>query len=90
MEVPLIMNKLESPVAVAMEMLKNLEEFNQSGTKDAFMTQLREGFVRRSGASSLDEAVARAMMCLLCLTLGTSGRSRKPVARSRKPKKPDR
>jgi hypothetical protein len=87
MEVLLIMTKLESRVDVAMEMLMDFEEFNRSGSKEAFKKQLREEFVRRSGASSLDEALATAMTSLLCLALGTSGRSRKRVARSPKPRK---
>jgi hypothetical protein len=88
MEVLLIMTKLESPVDVAMEMLRDLEEFNRSSSKESFRKQLREEFVRRSGAASLDEALATAMTPLLCETLGTSGPSRKRVARSSKPKKP--
>jgi len=82
------MTKLQSPVDVAVEMLRDLEEFNRSGSKEAFRKQLREEFVRRSGAASLDEALATAMMSLLCLTPGTSGSSRKRVDRSPKPRKP--
>ena len=55
------MTKLQSPLDVAMEMLRDLEEFERSGSKEAFRKQLREEFVRRSGAASLDEAVATAM-----------------------------
>ena len=82
------MIKLQSPADVAVEMLRDLEEFNRSGSKEAFRKQLREEFVRRSGAASLDEALTTAMTSLLCLTLGTSGSSRKRVARSPKPRKP--
>ena len=52
------MIKLQSSVDVAVEMLRDLEEFNQSGSKEAFRKQLREDFVRRLGAASLDEALA--------------------------------
>jgi hypothetical protein len=82
------MIKLQSSVDVAVEMLRDLEEFNRSGSKDAFKKQLREEFVRCSGAASLDEALTTAMTSLLCLTLGTSGSSRKRVARSSKPRRP--
>ena len=82
------MTKLQSPVDVAVEMLRDLEEFNRSGSKEAFRKQLREEFVRRSGAASLDEALTTAMTSLLCQTPGTSGSSRKRVDRSPKPRKP--
>jgi hypothetical protein len=82
------MTKLKSPVDVATEMLRDLKEFNRSGSKEAFRKQLCEDFVRRSGAASLDEALATAMTPLLCETRGTSGPSRKRVARSSKPRKP--
>ena len=62
------MIKLQSPVDVAVEMLRDLEEFNRSGSKDTFRKQLREKFVRRSGAASLDVALTTAMTSLLCLT----------------------
>ena len=82
------MTKLQSPVDVAMEIRRGLEEFNRSGSKEAFRKQLREEFVLRSGAASLDEALATAMTSLMCLTLGTSGPSRKRVARSPSPRTP--
>ena len=41
------MIKPQSPVDVAVEMLRDLEEFNRSGSKEAFRKQLREEFVRR-------------------------------------------
>jgi hypothetical protein len=71
------MTKLQSPLDVVTEMLRDLEEFKRSGSKDAFREQLRQEFVRRSGATSLDEALATAMASLvpLCRTLG-SGSSR--------------
>ena len=86
------MTKLQSPLDVAMEMLNDLEEFNRSGNKEAFRKQLREEFVRRSGAASLDEALATAMTSLFLLreTLGMGGPSRKRVSRSPKRRKPDR
>jgi hypothetical protein len=69
-------------------MLRDLEEFERSGSKEAFRKQLREEFVRRSGAASLDEALATAMTSAVPLqrqTLRTSGPSRKPVGTSPKP-----
>jgi hypothetical protein len=74
------MTKLQSSLDVAIEMLRDLEEFNRSGSKEAFRKQLREEFVRRSGAASLDEALASAMTSLVPLLrepLRTSGPSRK-------------
>ena len=82
------MTKLQSPVDVAVEMLRDLEEFNRSGSKEAFRKQLREEFVRRSGAASLHEALATAMMSLVPLLHQTTDQSRKRVARSPKPRKP--
>jgi hypothetical protein len=85
------MTKLQSSLDVVIEMLRGLEEFKRSGGDQAFKKQLREEFVLRSGAASLDEALATAMMSLVPLlrqTLGTSGPSRKPAARSPKPRKP--
>ena len=86
------MTKLQSPLDVVMEMLRDLEEFKRSGSKEAFRKQLGEEFVRRSGAASLDEALAAAMTSLVTLrrTLGTSGPFRKRIARSPKPRKADR
>ena len=51
------MTKLQSSLDVAIEMLRDLEEFERSGSKEAFRKQLREEFVRRSGAANLDEAL---------------------------------
>jgi hypothetical protein len=82
------MIKLQTSLDVAIEMLRDLQEFGRSGSKEAFRKQLREEFVRRSGAASLDEALAKAMATLLPLLLQTSGPSRKRVARSPKPRKP--
>ena len=48
------MTKLQSPVDVAMEMVRDLEEFERSGGKETFMKQIREEFVLRSGAASLE------------------------------------
>jgi hypothetical protein len=58
------MTKLQSSLDVAMKMTKELEEFNRSGSKEAFRKHLREEFVLRSGAASLDEALATAMTSL--------------------------
>jgi hypothetical protein len=75
------MTKLQSSLDVAVEILRDLEEFNRSGSKEAFRKQLCEEFVRRSGAASLDEALATAMTSLLCLTLGEArGRSRSALS----------
>jgi hypothetical protein len=85
------MTKPQSPVDMATEMLSELEEFERCGGKEAFRKQLRNDFVLRSGAASLDEALATAMTSLFSLlrqTLETSGPSRKRVARRPKPRKP--
>jgi hypothetical protein len=82
------MTKLQPFLDEAVEMVRDLEEFKRSGSKEAFRKQLREEFVRRSGAASLDEALATAMTSLLCETLGTSGPSRKRVARLSQAEKP--
>ena len=82
------MTKLESSFNVAVEMLRDLEEFERSGGKEAFRKQIREEFVRRSGAASLDEALVTAMTSVVPLLRQTSGPSRKPVATSPKPRKP--
>jgi hypothetical protein len=74
------MTKLQSSLDVAIEMLKDLEEFKRSGSKEAFRKQVREEFVRRSGAASLDEA--------LMILRQTSGSSRKRVAEPPKSRKP--
>jgi hypothetical protein len=81
------MTKLQSSLDAAIEMLRDLEEFKRSGSKEAFRKQLREEFVRRSGAASLDEALAAAMTSLVPLLRQASGPSRKRVARSPKPRK---
>jgi hypothetical protein len=80
------MTKLQSPVDVAIEMLRDLEEFKRSGSKQAFRKQLGEEFVRRSGAASLDEAVGMALASLVPFC-ETTMPSRKRVARSSKPRK---
>jgi hypothetical protein len=76
------MTKLQSSLDVVMEMLKDLEEFERSGSKEALSKQLREEFVLRSGAASLDEALVTAMTSVVPLLRQTSGPSRKPVATS--------
>jgi hypothetical protein len=82
------MTKLQSSLDEAMELLRDLEEFKRSGSKERFRKQLGEEFVRRLGAASLDEALPRAMMSLVPLMRETRGQSRKRVARSPKPRKP--
>ena len=85
------MTKLQSSLDVVIEMLRDLEEFERSGGKEAFRKQLRKEFVRRSGAANPDEALATTMTSVVPLlrqTLGKSAPSRKRVARSAKPRKP--
>ena len=84
------MSKLQSSLDAAIEMVRDLEEFKRSGSKEAFRKQLGEEYVRRLGAASVDEALATAMMSLVTLhqTLGMRGPSRKRLARSPKPRKP--
>jgi hypothetical protein len=65
------------------EMLRDLEEFERSGSKEAFRKQLREEFVRRSGAANLDEALATTIASVVPALRQTLG-SRKRVARSPK------
>ena len=72
----------------AIEIVRDLEEFKRSGSKEAFKKQLGEEFVRRLGAASLDEALATAMMSLAPLLRQTRGQSRKRVARTPKARKP--
>jgi hypothetical protein len=82
------MTRLQSSVDVAVEMLRDLEEFGRSGSKEAFRKQLGEEFVRRSGAASLDEALATALAPLFSFCKTTIP-SQKRGARSPKPRKPD-
>jgi hypothetical protein len=82
------MTKVQSFLDEAIEMVTDLEEFENSGSKEGFRKQLREEFVRRSGAASLDEALATAMMSLVPLVHQTRGQSRGRVAKSPKPRKP--
>ena len=84
------MTKLQSSLDAAIEMLRDLEEFGRSGSKEAFLKQLREEFVRRSGAASLDEALVAAMTSLVPLLRQTSGPSRKRGASSPRARKADR
>ena len=84
------MTKLQSSLDVVIEMLGDLEEFERSGSKEAFRKQLREEFVLRSGAASIDEALVTAMTSVVPLLGQTSGSSRKRGARSPKPRKPAR
>ena len=69
------MTKRQSSLDVVIEMLRDLEEFERSGSKDAFRKQLREQFVRRSGTASLDEALATTMTSLVPLLRQTLGKS---------------
>jgi hypothetical protein len=67
------MTKPQSLLDAAIAIVRDLEEFKRSGSKEAFRKQLREEFLRRSGAASLDEALATAMASLLSQTLGRAG-----------------
>ena len=69
-------------------MLRELEEFKRSGSKEAFRKQLGEEYVRRLGAASPDQALAMAMMSLVPLVRQMRGQSRKRVARLPKSRKP--
>ena len=71
------MTNPQSSLDVVIEMLSDLEEFERSGSKETFKKQLREEFVRRSGAASLDEALMTAMTSLVPLLRQTSGPSRR-------------
>jgi hypothetical protein len=44
------MTKLQSSLDAAVEMVRDLEEFKRSGSKEAFRKQLGEEYVRRLGA----------------------------------------
>jgi hypothetical protein len=54
------MTKRQSAIDVAVGLLEDLQ-----GSKQAFRDALREEFVRRSGASSLEQALAMAMTSLM-------------------------
>jgi hypothetical protein len=82
------MTKLQSAVDVAIEMVRDLDEFKRSGSREAFRKQLGEEYVRRLGAGSVDEALETAMMSLVPLVHQIRGQSRKRGARSAKPRKP--
>ena len=69
------MTKLQSSLDVVIAMLSDLEEFGRSGSKEAFRKQLREEFVRRSGAANLDEALATTMTSVVPLLRQTLGKS---------------
>jgi hypothetical protein len=69
------MTKPQSSLDAVIEMLRDLEEFERSGSKEAFRKQLREEFVRRSGAANLDEALATTMTSLVPLLRQTLGKS---------------
>jgi hypothetical protein len=76
---------MKSSVDVAQEMLRDLKEFERSGGKETFGKQLREEFVRRSGAASSDEALLTAMTSLVYLLRETPGTSE--PSRKRNPRK---
>ena len=69
------MTNPQASLDVVIEMLRDLEEFKRSGSKDAFRKQLREQFVRRSGTASLDEALATTMTSVVPLLRQTLGKS---------------
>jgi hypothetical protein len=59
------MTKRQSAIDVAVGLLADLQEAQTIGSKQAFREALREEFVRRSGASSLEQALAMAMTSLM-------------------------
>ncbi len=59
------MNKRQSPVDVVLDILRDLEDFQRTGGKEAFRQALREDFIRRSGAASLEQALSMAMASLI-------------------------
>jgi hypothetical protein len=61
------MTKPQPSLDVAIEMLRDLQEFGRSGSKEAFRKQLSEEFARRSGAASPHEALAMTMTYLFPL-----------------------
>ena len=69
------MTNPQSSLDVVIEMLNDLKEFERSGSKEAFRKQLREEFVRRSGAANLDEALATTMTSVVPLLRQTLGKS---------------
>ena len=69
------MTNPQSSLDVVIEMLRDLEEFERSGGKEAFRKQLRKEFVRRSGAANLDEALATTMTSVVPLLRQTLGKS---------------
>ena len=69
------MTKRQSSLDVVIEMLRDLEEFERSGGKEAFRKQLRKEFVRRSGAANLDEALATTITSVVPLLRQTLGKS---------------
>ena len=69
-------------------MLRELEEFKRSGSKEAFRKQLGEEYVRRLGGASVHETLATAIMSLVPLVRQMRGQSRKRVARLPKSRKP--
>jgi hypothetical protein len=77
---------LNDQIAIIARDVEGFGRFNRSGSKEAFRKQLSEEFVRRSGAGSLDEAVATAMTSVLCETLGRA--LRKCIASPPKPRNP--
>ena len=69
------MTNPQSSLDVVIEMLRDLEEFERSGSKEAFRKQLLEEFVRRSGAANLDEALATTMTSVVPRLRQTLGKS---------------
>ena len=69
------MTKLQSSLDEAMELVRDLEEFKRSGSKEALRKQLGEEYVRRLDAASLDETLATTMTSLVPLLRQTLGKS---------------
>jgi hypothetical protein len=68
-------------LGAAIEMLRDLEEFERSGGRVGVQEAVTGGVCAPLGRSGLDEAPAAAMMFLLDETLGTDGPLWKHVLR---------
>jgi hypothetical protein len=53
------MTKQKSPTDVAVELLGDLQNFQRTGSKEAFREEMRREFVRRSGLPTLDQALLK-------------------------------
>jgi hypothetical protein len=72
------MTTVQSSLDVAIEMLRDLQEFGRSGSKEAFRKQSCEEFVRRLGAAGPNEALAMALVSLVPFCLHGNAASHRP------------